>query len=217
MHLPIVRLDGGGERPDFVVHGDTGSIGVELTDLYVASSEYSWQRQAPRRAEALKRAQAHFAAASGPSFDFHFDFNPLPPDITVDEVAQQACAAAFAALEGPGEVTPNHLLEATPLVRWLYRSPKLYHDPRWSDQPCHSVPVLDPVNVQSVVDRKGAKLQHYRHCDQQWLVIGVDFWDPGQDQELTWPAGILLHRRGFDRIFIVKPMFQEYVEPPTAG
>jgi hypothetical protein len=70
--------------------------------------------------------------------------------------------------------------------------------------------------VQSVVDRKGSKLQHYRRCDQQWLVIGVDFWNPGQDQELVWPAGAVLRRRGFDRIFIVKPVFQDCLEPPAA-
>ena len=212
VEIPEGPLDFDGESPDFVIHGDR-TRGVEITELHVADGELSWQRQAPRRKEALRRAQAQYVAASGPAFDFNFDFKPLPATVSLDELARQALAAATASVNGTSGLISSDLLEPTPLVRWLYRPEPLYVDPRWHDMPCHSVPFLDPSNVQRVVNAKGEKLLSYRRCDRHWLVIGVDFWNPAQDQELAWPVETALDLCGFDRVFIVKTHHGVYLEP----
>jgi hypothetical protein len=214
VEIPAGQLDEGGESPDFVIHGDV-TLGIEVTELHVKDGELSWQRQAPRRAEALRRAGAQYVAAGGPAFDFNFDFNPLPAAISIDEIARQALTAATASANGASGEMSWDLLESTPLVRWLYRPALTYAEPRWNDMPCHAVPFLDPVNVQRVVNAKGQKLASYRKCDLQWLVIGVDFWNPAQDQELTWPADEGLNLCGFDRVFIVKTLHKAYLEPAS--
>lgn len=212
VEIPKGCLDADGESPDFIIHGDF-TLGVEITELYIADGEFSWQRQAPRRREALRRAQSQYLEAGGPAFDFNFDFDPLPSAVSIDEIARQALAAAVASVNGASGILRSDLLEPTPLVRWLYRPESLYANPQWHDMPCHSVPLLDPSNVQRVVNRKGQKLPTYRRCDRHWLVIAADFWNPAQDQELAWPAEVALDRAGFDRIFIVKTSHADYVEP----
>jgi len=52
-------------------------------------------------------------------------------------------------------------------------------------------------------------------CDEQWLVIAVDFWNPAQDQEIAWPHGAVPDRCGFDRVFVFKTHHPTVLEPPT--
>jgi hypothetical protein len=97
----------------------------------------------------------------------------------------------------------------------MYRSPEEYDDPRWEDLAVHSVPRFDPDRLQDVVAGKAKKLQGYRRCDEQWLLVVIDFWDAGQDQQLDWPPSAILRRHGFDRVFVFKTGHAAWIEPPS--
>ena len=47
-----------------------------------------------------------------------------------------------------------------------------------------------------------------------WLLLVVDFMDPAQDQDSRWPAGETLKKSPFERIFLYKPQFGEFVQVP---
>jgi hypothetical protein len=216
---PQGDIDDSGEKPDLVVSAAI-SVGVEVTELHVLSGSdpVSWQRQSARRTAAIDLARSQYEQSGGPFFEFHFDLRrPLPSELSVGKLAAECLAAAHASLatEG-GAISPLVLEGVAPNVRWLYRSPKEYDAPRWTDLTVHAVPQLNVERLQEVVDTKAEKLAGYRHCDEQWLLVVIDFWNAGQDQQLDWPDSAVLRRRGFDRVFVFKTGHVNWIEPASA-
>jgi hypothetical protein len=215
---PSGDIDDRGESPDLVVRGTT-VVGIEITELHVMPGEdpASWQRQSARRTAAIDSARASYSASGDPRFEFHFDFRrPLPPELGVSALAAECLAAARASLATKGGViSPLVLEEVAPNVRWLYRSPKEYDEPRWTDLTVHAVPRLDPDRLQEIVDSKADKLLGYRACDEQWLLVVIAFWNAGQDQQLEWPASAVLSRHGFDHVFVFKTGHLDWIEPAS--
>jgi hypothetical protein len=203
------------DRPDVIVRG-AQTIGIEIANLYITcgANSTSEQVQRARRVQTLERAQSLRRASGGRRIELSVDFHPEHPIQENEIVAQTLAAVAKEVQNSPsGQVSP-FLFEHVPELRFLYLSGEEYIDAKWRLVQCYSVPSLSVERLRELVSDKVKKLQAYQPCDVYWLLLVVDFMDPAQDQDLQWPAGVVLNKSPFERILLYKPQLAQVVQVP---
>jgi hypothetical protein len=201
------------DKPDVLIHGNR-TIGVELANLHKVdgANPASEKVQGLRRTEVIEIAEQRYRDQSHRSIELWVDFDPEHP---IANVSKTADALLGIATRIAGE-TDGHQsfssFEECPEIRFLFHNGKEYADAKWRLAQSHSVPGLLVERVKDVVVIKSAKAATYQNCDEYWLLLTVDFWDPSQDQFIDWPKGISLGATPFAKVFLYKPAFREVVE-----
>jgi hypothetical protein len=111
--------------------------------------------------------------------------------------------------DGHQSCTP---LEHTPELSWIFHNGKEYPNSAWFPVQSYDTPELLVPRVKDLVAQKIRKTQGYETCGALWLLLIVDFADECQDQGIHWPADESLGETPFERIFIFKTCFNEFVE-----
>jgi hypothetical protein len=210
-HLPegeIVYAD----KPDVQVRGSR-TLGVEIARLYIAdgSDPAIEQVQSIRREPVLARAQELHRQGGGRSIELNVDFDPQFPILDVEQAASKLANLAHDVQHQPATIA-GYLSGNAHGLRFVHHNGKEYLDARWRKVQGFSVPPLDTVRLQAVVDEKTKKAANYAACDECWLLLVVDFMDPAQDQELTLPEAFSLPKSAFQKILIYKPQFGQVIE-----
>lgn len=202
------------DKPDVLIHGDI-TLGIELTALHIqdGGDEASEQRQAKRREEVLICAQNIHRHAGGNPIELVVGFDRA---CTIKDVHATAKAIAKVAAriqdDQRGEIeylAYKHIGG----VNFMYLTGE-YADARWRVQQSHQVPNLQVNRVKKIVADKIERAGKYQDCDELWLVITVDFWDPAQDQAIEWPTEPPIDCGPFKHVFLHKPAFRQVVEVP---
>lgn len=203
------------DKPDVIVRG-TQTIGVEIANLYLASGAdpASEQVQRVRRLQILKRAQALHRASGGKRIELSVGFNPEYPIQELEPVALALATIATKVEDSPSGQVSRMLFEHVPELGFLYYNQKEYADAKWRPVQGYYVPSLSLERLRVLVSEKTKKLRDYQPCDSYWLLLVVDFMDPAQDQDFQWPAGEMLEKSPFERIFLYKPQFGQVVQVP---
>jgi len=75
----------------------------------------------------------------------------------------------------------------------------------WQTLPRNWVRQVTDSTVQSILEKKHAKLIEYLHfCDECWLLIGVDDWNSDQAYQLSPEARAAVYKTGFRRLFFLR-------------
>lgn len=102
-------------------------------------------------------------------------------------------------------------LEDCEEIKSVYCNFEEYEQSKWKLAQVYDVPNIDINNLLLVVDQKKSKLDSYEICDEQWLLIIIEFWDPAQDQQFSL-EGKEFVALPFDKIFIYKPATLDLME-----
>lgn len=83
-----------------------------------------------------------------------------------------------------GDLTYSFKIQDCPEIMSIYSGFVEYEQPKWQLAQVYDVPNIDIDHLLFIVDRKKLKLESYQLCDEQWLLIIIEFWDPAQDQAI---------------------------------
>lgn len=200
------------DRPDVVIRG-AKTVGIELTTLHLldGSNAASEQRQAKRRADVLAHAQEFHRNAGGSSIELVVGFDRESPIENVQATAQAIAEVAARIQDGPRGEIKNLAYKHINSVNFMFLT-GAYADPRWRVQQVHQVPTLQVDRVKKIVADKIGRAEKYQDCDELWLVITVDFWNPAQDQDIEWPTETPIDCGPYKHVFLHKPAFRQVVE-----
>ncbi|WP_156965838.1 hypothetical protein [Paraburkholderia bannensis] len=202
------------DRPDVLIDGPR-KIGVEITDLYLADGDDPTSEQVQRRCReaVLERAQRLYLSTGGRPIEFHFAFAIERPIQSVEPLAVAiAQLASRLQHEHSGQI-PDYLFDHIPELDWVYWNGKEYPDARWKITQSYSTPLLALPRVAKAIAEKTKSAAKYRPCDCYWLLIVVDFWNPAQDQDTSWPEGASVHSGAFERIWIYRTHWEPIQVP----
>jgi hypothetical protein len=212
--LPPGRIEYG-DKPDVVIHGDR-KIGIEIARIYKVDGRdpRSEQLQRGDRQKVIERAERNFLSLGGRKIELNigFDHNYPIARNRINQIASDLTKFALEISPEQDSCVRNFPLEETPEIGFLYHSGIEYPNSRWCVQQSYDVPTLSVDRVKALVEEKNEKISGYIECDAHWLLLIVDFWDPAQDQDISWPAGESVGRTCFERILIYKTMFTKVVE-----
>lgn len=203
------------DKPDVIIRGPR-TIGIEITNLYLASGRnpQSEQVQRHRRIRVLEVAQRMFLAASGKNTELSVDFSSAHAIHEVEAVASSLAELALVLADEPtGQVNPQRF-KHIPSVRSVYHNATEYLDAKWRTVQSYTVPTLSPDRLREVVKEKSDKQAAYQPCDSYWLLVVIDFMDFAQDQHLEWPQEQGLGESLYERVLLYKPQFHQVVEAP---
>ena len=203
-----------GDKPDVVLKGE-GTIGIEITRLYVQSghSQASEQKQRPLREAVVSQAQKLYRADGGRRIELHIRFNVTHPITSRRMKTLPKQLAKFAKSideEDTGRVDCD-LLEDMPEIGYVYLNSEEYHDAQWHVAQVHDVAFTPIIVLMDKIREKELKRAEYRPCDTYWLLVIVDWRDPAQEQEIRID-GLKIGSREFERIILYKPFFEHIVQ-----
>ena len=201
------------DKPDVVIRGSR-TIGIELANLHKVdgASPASERVQSLRRIEVIESAEQQHLQSGGRRIELWVDFDPDHPIGNVKKSAKSLAAIAATIADETEGHRSYSAFAASPEIRFLFHTGKEYTDAKWRPAQSYSVPGLLTTRVKEVVAIKSTKALSYQKCDEYWLLLIVDFWDPSQDQFIDWPAGERLGKTAFNRVLLYKPVFREIVE-----
>ena len=203
------------DKPDVIVRGRK-TLGIEIANLYLVngSDPVSEQSQIRFRAKALKLGQSTYRHHGGRLIEVTVGFDPRTPVISYRALGE-SLAVLVESLSGrqTGEVPRQHF-DHIPEINFLYYNDTEHADAKWRAMQCYSTPNLSVLRVAELVAQKESKKVSYQPCEHYWLLLIVDFMDPAQDQDLHWPARVVLEKSPFERILLYKPQFAQVVRVP---
>ncbi len=200
------------EKPDFIIHLNNKKIGIELTNLYKGdgSNSYSERSKIAKRIDVINRAQKIYLKSESKNFEYNFNFDLNFPISNNKKISKKLAVS----LEKTMKIAnlPNLFgLEDCEEIKSVYCNFEEYEQPKWKLAQVYDVPNIDINNLLFVVDQKKSKLDSYEICDEQWLLIIIEFWDPAQDQQFSL-EGKEFVASPFDKIFIYKPATLDLME-----
>ncbi len=157
-----------------------------MTDFYPEDGNRlkSKQKQKDLREKALSKAQGKFFGKA----DLHFDFNETQP-ITpkrIEPLAKDIAGLGNDIAENfmdKGIVHP-YLYSHIPEVRFVYKGPYKCVRGDLKLQQVYSQESLKGERISQIVKKKEEIAKNYKSCDEYWLLIIMDFFDPAQDHEV---------------------------------
>lgn len=225
-----------GDKPDLIVHTDTGDVGIEHTKLVrveAAPGIVLPQAQEQLQDRVVSRAQAIFEERGGGMLGVNAHFSSDPNNIlgkrNVDEAAFRLAAviAHAAQILGPEvEKSGWQTLEG-----WNYeeRFPGLFFPAQidlihfqvvdhpgfvlWGVPRGCFVPDITTQHLQQTIDGKEAKLGSYRsRCSEVWLSMVTENWLPSSYFNITPEVAEFTFRSAFDRVFYFEHFDGKIVE-----
>jgi hypothetical protein len=205
-----------GDKPDVKILGQR-KIGVEIASLYKqdGSDPAAEKAQMVVRASVIKLAERLYLESQLRRIELGIDFDPQFPIRIKKQTAEILAQKAIEISKMEGEYTAYKPIEDAPEVRFLTCNGIEYMDAKWHSAQSYDVPSLAVERVRELVAQKAKKVAQYEACDEYWLLLVVEFWDPSQDQYIDWPEGELVDKSPFSRVLIYKPQFKQVTEVPS--
>jgi hypothetical protein len=203
------------DKPDFILHADTRTIGIEMTRFYLRAGKAleSEQQQTPLREEIVRSAQNIYRATGG-NIELSFNFNPTVPitsarqKVLPDELAN---IAKHMDASATGKSAPLYPRPAIPEVANVYFTGDHYSDPHWRIFQISTLTKMSPAALENIVRKKERRSQQYKRCDAYWLLFIVDWADRAQDQEIRL-EGLKIISKIFETIIVYKWGYDHLVE-----
>lgn len=203
------------DKPDIRVFGED-QLGIEVTNIYLKDGKdrASEQVQSKLRADVIRQAEALYLSGGHPRYEFWFDFDPHVPICNSKELSKRVFKCVLEAIKEKQEFTSYKGFEECPELRFMTYNGIEYACAQWRPIQSYEVPALDCDRVFDIVATKASKVSSYQCCDRYWLLLIVEFWDPAQDQHITWNDTFRVGPTPFEKILIYKPATREWLEVP---
>lgn len=202
------------DRPDIRIIGER-HIGIEMARLFIAdgSDPTSEQVQTKRRKLVVSRAQTLHRERGGRSIELHVDFDPMMPIVDVEASAMRLANLAEG-IQDKATRLVGELSGDAEGIRYVSHDGVAYSDAKWHNIQVFSAPPLSIRRLDEVLAEKSDKASRYASCDEYWLLLVVDCFDPAQDQDLYFPSGYSCPANAYQRVLLYKPQFAQVLEAP---
>jgi hypothetical protein len=210
------------EMPDFIVHAENKTLGVELTEVFQPGPSHgeSLQAQDSLAIRIVEKAKNLYTQSHGQPLHVQILFHPR---VKMSKQGISAIAEKVSRLiEGTqGEAGSSVTLRRTreTLDRFprevalihIYQHPngKLNH---WRCSSAGSVPEITKEHLQAVIDKKERKLDNYTSCSEVWLLFVADDLRIPSTVDLAQSAVTNHYATRFDRVFLFWHSSRRYVE-----
>ena len=202
------------ESPDFLIHGEGRTLGIEHTEVFhpVPPDGASPQAQESWAEKTVSRASKLWKKAAGFPLLVQVRFHPRAElsAQNVDTVAQEIVSAIGETKIQPGDtlilkrVSRSQITLPTEVSRvYLWRpATASKQGDRWCCSSAGFVPELTEQDIQGKIDKKEKKLEKYRtRCSEVWLLMVADNLRFPNSVELTASALSNRYATRFYRVF----------------
>jgi hypothetical protein len=215
--FPIGSIEDNRERPDFIVHTEAKTVGIEVTtfDLPPVTGHRPRSEVQSLKRRVVDLARRKHEDAGGPalyvSVRFHHE-----PNVTKANTHTRAdeLLRAVQEIQLPRSVEEGHIAMEWPfLPEGISRISVLASvdgkDSLWHASAVGWVIQLQPADIQRVIDKKKKMFAAARaKCDELWLVI-VNDMSQTEPVELSDPVANAVATQPFDRVFWFEPHLQK--------
>jgi len=207
-----------GTEPDFIIEDSTERIGIELTELprNIGNDKLGILPQANLHRIILSNAERAYAALNNKKYKVYISFNEKS-DITKKTLNPLVnflveTINSTVQINPPRKGSPVQLgisslfpYENQVHLIQIYDFSD-YHNYSWEICNSHSVESLNLEVLHERISSKEGKLSKglYTGCNQVWLLLYIDFWNPAMDQQIHKSLLPQVHSSGFQRIVIFK-------------
>jgi hypothetical protein len=202
------------ESPDFLVQSDEQLVGVEVTVFYWSAPNEvrPHQEEQALKDRVVATAQRAHTEAGGPAlyvsvfFARHSAITKGNAQKRGQELAQAVLETTPPASIDEGAVTVFWNRLPAGIVDISIRASVHERDRLWSADAGGWVAQVQPVDIQTVIDRKSRMLPVARaKCREVWLVIIDDEFSRAAPVELGEAAARHAYSHAFDRLFWLEP------------
>ena len=204
------------EKPDFVVNGRHQKIGIEITRVFRDHEDgpLSMQAQEDAHVRTLKLAQRYFEEKHGKQYNVFVSFQEKSKILKneIDVLAKFIVEKMEFALEknplhddddimlSGSEIWPNqHQIFTIQIYRF-----KTDPDFKWEGSNLHQVEPVNETSIRNAIIKKEKTGSGYRTCDEVWLILAVEFWNPMLDAAIPKNFGFKVDDSRFNRIILFK-------------
>jgi hypothetical protein len=202
-----------GDKPDVVIRGER-SIGIEITNFFLADGASSESEQVQRRARAqvVSKAQSIYQEDGNDGLGLVLGFDRAVPIRDQNQLAGRIADLAVH-LEGQqsGEIRRDRL-RGIPELSFAWLIAEKHEQVLWRNDQVNSTPKMSLERLQEIIKDKESKSRHYRPCSAYWLLVVVDCIDPAQDQEVRIDGFDTVHSDVFEKVLVYKTAFGHILE-----
>jgi hypothetical protein len=211
------------ERPDFIVRQGDKRIGIEICRLYKDSRDDSLSIQAQEQWKKglVEDAWKIFLEKSSEKYRVFVSFEERT-NIKKDNIGILSNFIAEKILERIRSKKPE---EGNPIDLGRYDLMKQrevldqqhdivsliqvydfkeYGDYSWTQSNVFTVETLNYNNLIKIIKKKDTLIETYQRCEEIWLLIVVDFWNPTMDQDIPRNFNVEMISSKFDRMSLFK-------------
>ncbi len=202
-----------GDKPDFILHG-ARKIGIEITNFYLEDGGRtdSEQRQAGAREAVVSQAQKIHLVNGGKRITLSFSFDKGSPIGDQRQLAERIAKLAKQIDRRETGPISKDVFNDIPELSFVYLIAEEYPNSQWKVQQVYDGSVLSRDKLLKIVKNKELKVPGYQPCDAYWLVVGVDFIDPAQDQEIRIDGFQKIDSSIFEKVLVYKTLFHHVLE-----
>jgi hypothetical protein len=201
------------DNPDVIWVGKS-KIGIEITNFYITDGQNleSEQRQRSLREKVVSEAQKIYLAADGKSIELTFSFDEKYPIKNANETTEKIVELAK---KIDKQTTRGALKSEFSGIPELF-SIDIYSEecerPEWRFVQTHSADYISTDRLQKIIAGKEHKLVQYQICEEYWLLVVLDYFDPAQDREIRRGDVERVVSSKFKKVILYRPQIKETVE-----
>lgn len=213
------------DKPDILLLGEK-KIGVEITQFFkeIGSHQGSEQQQIMLREASIRQAQVEFKRINSSPIHLSFSFDVSVPIKNKSDFAKRVTdfALTIASSEDrhrkflygadDGRISPHLYTERLPELSMVYVAD--VSGSTWGIAQAYQVLPSSKKRLKEIIADKESKSIEYESCDEYWLLVVVDMWNPAQDQgvQSKWYEGV--SSDVFTKILVYKTGEEHVVELP---
>ena len=194
------------EKPDFIVYQNNKKIGVELTRYNIEGEE----KQSALCNAVVKEAQIEYLKINSNNIQLSIDFNRDFPILNKTKFVRKLRALAVSLCnEATGQVSNDKFAQIKEL-----RYVSLYSEldniwPNWEVSQIHSTPNFSNTEFEKIIKKKELKSIDYEICDENWLLVSMDFMNRAQDSNVD--VEIMVHHYSsiFSKIILYRTAYMD--------
>ncbi len=195
------------DKPD--IHCEKDDLGVEHTIYYPVNGKKksSHGSQESARKAVVEEAQKIYEEKKPKGVEVSFSFNEIKNRKGLAKRIAEWLCAYEAPLEGK-----LSLPESIPELKMVYVSPRSYKDPVWRYYQSYSREQINLDRLQQIIDSKELLFDRYTKYKKMWLLIVINFVDPGLDAEIENISFDTIKFEKFDKVILFRKVYDEIVE-----
>jgi hypothetical protein len=172
-------------NPDVIWEGKS-KIGIEITNFYITDGKnlQSTQRQSSLREKAVLGAHKKYQAEGGKRIELTFSFDETNSIQDVNQTINKITELAKKIeQQKTGDIQKSEFSKIPELFSvYIYNADCENID--WRISQAHSSEYMSAKRLQEIISDKDSKVQQYQKCDEYWLLVVVNYFDPAQDWEI---------------------------------
>ena len=204
------------DKPDVIIIDENKKIGIEIARLFSlpGSDKSSEQVQKKMREDVLKRAKKLYETTNTKKIELSISFNSEHPILNPKNTATAVANLAKKIHAFSTGSIPRNLFKNIPEIKYVTLISDTNASANWQIHQGYTGRSLMLDRLVELIAEKEAKLPGYEQCGEYWLLVIVDWFDLGQDQEIEWQIENKPIESSFSKVIIFKTVFNQITDIP---